>query len=104
MSRAPSDLAKLFEQGSDQGLSEKIAELERQLEAEKDCRREDKFVALVLILGLVDLILLQNAAAAVTGIVFVLQVVFLAMVAKRLGVEQIGGLLDRLLDHVAKRN
>jgi hypothetical protein len=101
----PTDLAKLFASGSDASLSEKIAELEKQLEAERDCRREDRFVSLVIILILLDIVLLDQAqSAAVVIVVFVLELLFLIVVAKRLGVEQIAGILDKLLGHFAKKS
>jgi hypothetical protein len=102
-SKPHTDLAALFASGSDQELSEKIAKLESQLEMERDSRREDRFVSLVLILALIDIILLGQASAAVTGVVFVLQLLFFVVVAKRMGVEQIAGILDRILDHVARK-
>ena len=99
------NLADLFAEGSDPGLSEKIAQLERQLESERDCRREDRFVSLVIILILLDIILLNQAQnTAVVIVVFVLELLFLIVVAKRLGVEQIVGILDKLLGHFAKKS
>lgn len=98
------NLAELFAGSSDPALADKIAELERHLEDERDRRREDRFLALVVVLALVDIILLQSSPAAVTGIVFVLQLVLLAIVAKRLGVEQIAGLMNRLVDGFAKKS
>ena len=99
-----SDLDILFASGSDPGLSDKIAELEKQLEAERDFRREDRFVALVITLILLDIVLLDQAqSAAVVIVVFVLELIFLIVVAKRLGVEQIAGILDRILGHFAKK-
>lgn len=93
--------------GNDQPdqLDEKIDQLEKQLEAEQDRRREDRFLALLIIMMLIDILLLDKSTnITVPVIVFILQIMFLLAVAKRMGIEQIAGLLDKVLDHFAKRN
>lgn len=85
-------------------LMSKIQQLENQLEAERDHRREDRFLAVVIVMILLDLLLLNSSQAiSVPLIVLVLELLFLIVVAKRLGVEQIAGILDRLLNRFAQR-
>ena len=89
---------------TDQALVEKIEALEARLEREQDGRREDRFVCLIIALMLLDILLLNGAVNVSVGIiVFVLQLVFLLVVAKRMGVEQIAGILDRILNTFAKK-
>ena len=104
MGKAP--IGKAFERDTDtdQALVEKIEALEKRLEREQDGRREDRFVCLVIVLMLLDILQLNGAVNVSVGIiVFVLQLVFLLVVAKRMGVEQIAGILDRILNTFAKR-
>lgn len=99
-------IGKAFDKDTDtdQALVEKIEALEARLEREQDGRREDRFVCLLVVLMLLDILLLNGAVNVSVGIiVFVLQLVFLLVVAKRMGVEQIAGILDRILNTFAKR-
>jgi len=99
-------IGKAFDKDTDtdQALVEKIEALEARLEREQDARREDRFVCLLIVLMLLDILLLNGAVNVSVGIiVFVLQLVFLLVIAKRMGVEQIAGILDRILNTFAKR-
>ena len=95
----------LFPLDADNTLADKIAELEKQLEAEKDRRREDRFVALVIFMILMTALLLDQAQnSMVVVVVFVLELIILIAISKRLGIQQIAGILDRLLDNFAKKS
>lgn len=90
--------------GEPDPLTEKIDQLEKQLEAERDCRREDRFLALLIITILLDIWMLDKVQnLMVPVIVFVLELMFFIAVAKRLGVQQIAGILDSVLSHFARK-
>ncbi|MGR3724512.1 hypothetical protein [Abyssibius alkaniclasticus] len=104
MAKASIEKAFAKDTDTDQALVEKIDALEKSLEREQDGRREDRFVCLLIVFMLLDILLLNGAVNMSVGIiVFVLQLVFLLVVAKRMGVEQIAGILDRILNTFAKR-
>lgn len=98
-------LPAIFLAGSEDStaLTTKIDALEKQLEAEQDCRREDRFLGLVIIMALVDVIVLGDKTAPVSGIVLVLELILLFIIAKRMGVEQLAGILDGILSSFAKK-
>lgn len=97
-------LVKLYGEGEPDPLSEKIESLEKQLEAERDCRREDRFLALIIIVIVLDIWMLDKVQnIAVPLIVFVLELMFFLAVAKRMGIQQIAGILDSVLSHFARR-
>ena len=101
----PLSLSALLDTGGDDSaLTAKIDALEKELEAERDCRREDRFVGLVIVMALIDIIVLSGESASVSVIVFIFELVVLLVIAKRMGVEQIAGILDRILSYFAKKN
>lgn len=98
-------LSDLFQPSEPSELEKKVEQLELQLEGERDCRREDRFLAFVKVIILVDILLLDKAQnASVPIIVFLLELMFFIVVAKRMGVQQIAGILDRLLNHFARKS
>ena len=104
MDQPPTEAVLGKESKADQKLRGKIELLEQELERERDERREDRFLCLIIVLMLVDILLLDGAAnSAVVFVVFVLQVVFLFVIAKRLGIEQMVGILNRMINTFTKR-
>lgn len=98
-------LSELFETTAPSELEKKIEQLEQQLEGERDCRREDRFLAFVVVMILFDVLLLDKAQnVSVPIIVFLLELMFFIVIAKRMGVQQIAGILDRLLNHFARKS
>lgn len=96
--------AELFTSKASDPLTEKIAELERELETERDCRKEDRFVALAAGVILLNIHLMGDLEGfALPIIIFILELMILMVVAKRLGIEQIAGVIDKILDHVPKK-
>jgi hypothetical protein len=96
--------AELFNLDSgESALATKVDALEKELEAERDYRREDRFVALVVIMLLCDVILIGEKGTSITVVVLIFELVVLFVIAKRMGVEQIAGILDRILSYFAKK-
>ena len=100
----PDSVQGLLQGQTDQNLVDKIESLENQLSYEKDARREDRFLFVVGIMIFLNILFLKDASnLGVPIIVLILQLVFLIVVAKRMGSEQLTVLLDRVLDSVAKK-
>lgn len=87
----------------DIGYKEQVSRLEESLAAEKDARREDQFVFCVIVLILIDIILLNGAVNFWLAIVvLVFETIILFAIAKRMGVEKIYAIMNRLLDSAAR--
>lgn len=79
--------------------------LQAQLQAEKDLRLEDRFVFCVIILILIDIILLNGAINSWLAIlVLVFEIIILFAIAKRMGVEKIDSIMNRMLGAVSGTN
>lgn len=78
-----------------------LDELGKQLEAAKDLRREERFIWLVAVVILIDVLWFKDAEnAALPVIVLLLELVILFILARRMGIDDIVQLLDRLLHAV----
>lgn len=96
-------------QSSDDGSAKDIAlykervnHLEESLAAEKDARKEDRFVFCTIILILIDIILLNGAVNFwLAIIVLVFEIIILFVIAKRMGAEKIYAIMNRLLNSAA---
>lgn len=86
-------------------LAIKVENLEKRLETEKDHRLEDRFIFLIIIILLIDIILLNGATnISLTLGIMAFQLIFLLLLAKRMGVQQLAAILDRILNTIARSN
>lgn len=82
---------------------DQVAELEKALTAEKDARREERFLFIFILIILINFVLFnasENWGAPVT--LMILELLFLAFLAKRMGMEEVATLLDGVIGRVAK--
>jgi hypothetical protein len=80
---------------------EQIENLQESLENERDARREDRFVFIVVLVLLLDVVffsIMNNLAGPLA--LLVLELLILIPLAKRMGMEEIATLLDRVLGRV----
>jgi hypothetical protein len=76
-----------------------IAALEKKLENEKDLRREERFIWIVMCMILTDIIWLRSSSnASLAIVVLVLESVILVVLARRLGIEQIPEYINKFAD------
>lgn len=79
-----------------------IAELQEELTAERDARREDRFFfifTIVIFLDVMFFTLFDNFGGPIA--LLVLQLLFLVLLAKRLGMEESVAIFDRVIGRVA---
>jgi hypothetical protein len=82
---------------------EALVALEKQLEAAKDARREERFMWIVVVVILVDVLWFRNAPNATFPVVIlVLEAVVLFILANRMGVDEAKGLFERLLQSISR--
>ncbi len=97
------ELEALEGPGSDSPVSEAIAQLQNDLQAEKDGRLEDRFIGFVVFLVLFDILLLKDAENMfLPVVVLILELIICLLLAKRMGSEEIARLIDRLLHSVSR--
>lgn len=101
----PNDNDKIFDVLIGEEPSKKdqqIAELQSQLEAERDGRKEDRFVGIVCIVLLLDVVffsVMETFGGPIA--LLVLQLLILIPLAKRMGMEEIAEILSRVLHRMA---
>lgn len=79
------------------------AALETQLQAEKDARSEERFVWIVVVTILVDVLWFRNSSNPVLPlVVLVLELVVLLVLARRMGIDDIVQIVDRILHSVGR--
>lgn len=77
--------------------------LEDQLSEAKDARLEERFIWIVVTVILVDVLWFRNASNAVVPIVvLILELVILFILANRLGIQEVKGLLDRIMQGLSR--
>lgn len=82
---------------------EALEAVQQQLAAAQDARREERFIWIVICVILVDVLWFRNATNAVVPIiVLLLELVVLFILAKRMGVEEVGGLFHRMMDGISR--
>lgn len=84
-----------------------IAELQSEIVSLKDCVNEDRFVSLLIILILLNVIFFSHTegwGAPIT--ILVLELILLFILARKLGVEDITNILDKYLlnGYLSKNN
>lgn len=85
-------------QASNEGSARATADLERELQFEKEARREERFIFLAFIVALVDAFLfmqMENWAGPV--VIGLIELVAFTVYARRCGVDEVVQLLDKLL-------
>lgn len=81
---------------------EQIAALERRLEEALDARREDRFVGIVLIVLLLDVVFFSVMPTFGGPLaLLILQLLILIPLARRMGMEEIAKILSRVISRVA---
>jgi len=78
-----------------------IVDLQKQLQAEKEARAEDKFLYILIITILFNVtffVATQNWTAPV--ILGVFELLFLLLIAKKLGIQEIIIMLDRIINKI----
>ena len=76
---------------------EDLGRLQEQLESERDSRKEERFYWITALVVAADLSAFQWLGATQSILVFLLEVVFLAVLARHLGVDYAVHLLNELL-------
>jgi len=96
----PSDLSKVFS-GEPTQQDQQVEDLQKELDAERDSRREDRFIFIVIAIILLDVVffsVLNNFGGPIALIV--LELLILIPVARRMGMEEIAKLMDQILNRV----
>lgn len=84
---------------------EQIDELQQRLTAERDARREDRFVFIVVTVILLDIVFFSVMPTFGGPIaLLILQVLILVPLARRMGMEEVAQLLSRVLDRMADKS
>lgn len=82
-----------------------VSELQAQLAHEKDARKEERFIFIVVSVMLLDVTFFAIMPTFGGPIaLLLLELLILIPLAKRMGMEEIAELLSRLLDHVAGKS
>jgi hypothetical protein len=81
-----------------------IAELQEKLTAERDGRREDRFVAIVLLAVILDVAFFSVISWGGSLALLVLELVILIPLARRMGMEELGQVISRVLNRVAGKS
>lgn len=85
-------------QSSNEGSARATADLERELQYEKEARREERFIFLVFIVALVDAFIFMSMQSWTGPVVIgLIQLVGFTVYARRAGVDEVVQLLDKLL-------
>lgn len=81
---------------------DQIERLQTQLNDERDARLEERFVCIVVLVILLDIVffsIMQNFGGPIA--LLILELLILIPIARRMGMEEIATMLDRVLDRVA---
>jgi hypothetical protein len=82
-----------------------VSELQKQLAHEKDARKEERFIFIVVSVLLFDVTFF--AVMPTFGgplALLIIELLILIPLAKRMGMEEIASLLSRILDHMAGKS
>lgn len=84
--------------------AEAAARLGDELEAVKDARKEERFIWILIVTILLDVIWFADSSNATLPIVvLILQLVVLVIIARRMGIDDVVALIDRLLHSVGSK-
>ena len=95
-------VSQLLADAQTEHRDEQIARLQERLTDEKDARKEERFVGIFCLVFLLDVVLfyVMESFLAPAAIV-ILQLMILFPLAKRMGMEEIAQMLDRVLTRIA---
>ena len=96
------EFAAVLAEGSDSKRDEQISELQEQLIHEQDARKEERFifiVCLVLLLDIVFFSLMPSFGGPLA--LLILELLILIPLANRMGMQEIAKMLSRVLDRMA---
>ncbi|TXI22296.1 MAG: hypothetical protein E6Q61_09365 [Nitrosomonas sp.] len=82
-----------------------IERLQRELDYERDARREERFVCILVLVILLDVVffsVMSNFGGPIA--LLILELLILFSLAKRMGMEQIAAILDRVMNRLAGNN
>ena len=83
---------------------EQISELQERLTEERDARKEDRFVFIVLIVLLLDVVFFTVMPTFGGPLaLIILELLILIPLAKRMGMEEVAQILSRVLHRVADK-
>lgn len=92
------EFRKIKEDSEDSSESSQIASLERELERERDSRKEERFAYIVLAVIVLDIHVLDDMSTWTAPVVIgVLQLVLLLGIARKMGVEDVALWVDKFL-------
>jgi hypothetical protein len=78
--------------------------LEDEVAQEKEARREERFIWIVVCVILIDVLWFRNAAnATLPVVIFILELVALFVLARRMDIKEIVNLVDRVLYGFSQR-
>ena len=81
-----------------------FAIIEQQFKAEKDARSEERFIWIVVCTILVAVLWFRNATnPTLPLIVLILELIVLLVLARRMGIDEVAVLVDRILHSAGKR-
>jgi len=104
-SESPSKPLGLEAEAEGSKVSEAAARLADELEAERDKRKEERFVWITVVVILVDVLWFKDSPNPVVPIVvLVFQLILLVILARRLGIDDVVELIDRLLHAVGTKS
>ena len=94
------DLAHELQQPTAQ--DKQIQELEDALEKAKDRIKEERFIWIIIFIILFDVVFFSNMESFFGALViFILELLILIPLARRMGMEELAGILDRVLARIA---
>lgn len=104
MSNEPGPPAKTFDVLGNEVTKrdEQIQALQEELTQERDARREERFLFIVLFLFLLDVVffsVMDTFGGPLS--LLVLEMIVLIPLARRMGMEEIAGIINRVIDNVA---
>lgn len=92
----------LLVRGDPTQQEKQIQELQAQLESERDGRQEDRFVGLVLLIALLDVVFFSVMPTFGGPLaLLVLELLILIPLARRMGMEEIAQILNSVLHRLA---
>ncbi|MBS0498361.1 MAG: hypothetical protein JSR51_12025 [Proteobacteria bacterium] len=81
---------------------DQIANLQKKLDYERDARLEERFIFIVILVILLDIVFFSIMPSFGGPLaLLILELLILIPLAKRMGMEEIASILDRVLNNVA---
>lgn len=84
---------------------DQIGRLQQKLDYERDARREERFIFIVVLVILLDVVFFSVMPSFGGPIaLLILELLILIPLAKRMGMEEIAAILDRVLNNMASNS